>query len=314
LYGSNLKFIYHFHQHLVDMIILSGPASRELGERIAKAAGVEVQPVEHRLFPDGESYIRILAQVKDEHVVIIQTTAPQPDQKLMQLLVIAKTAKDYGAKMITAVVPYLSYSRQDKRFQEGEALTLDVVFRLLEATSINNLIIFDSHNPASIKIIEGNHNLKVYELSATPLLAEYYRVNGYEGAFSLSPDKGAIRLAKAASEVLKDSYDAFEKARDLKTGQTIMMIKDLDVRGKKAIVFDDIISTGSTMAQAVAGLKKQGAVSVAVGCTHALFMGGAEERILKAGADSIVASDCIETPFSKVTIANAVAKILLELG
>ncbi|MBM3291924.1 ribose-phosphate diphosphokinase [Candidatus Bathyarchaeota archaeon] len=296
------------------MMLLSGPASRELGERIANAAGIVNKPVEHRLFPDGESFIRILANVKNEHIIIVQTTAPLPDQKLMQLLVMSKTVKDYGAKQITAVVPYLSYSRQDKRFQEGEALTLDVVFGLLESTGVNNLIICDSHNPTSIKKIEENHTLKIHELSITPLLAEYYRSKGYENAFSLSPDKGAVRLAKAASEILNGGYGAFEKVRDIKTGLTTMEIKDLNVIGKKAIVFDDIISTGGTMAQAVAGLKNQGAKSVAVACTHALFMGGAEEKILRAGAESILASDCIETPYSKVTIADLVAKKILEIS
>ncbi|MBN1683007.1 ribose-phosphate diphosphokinase [Candidatus Bathyarchaeota archaeon] len=295
------------------MFLISGPASRELGERVAKFLGVNVHPVEHRFFPDGESYIRVNLPLQDKHVIIIQTTTPNPDQKLMQLFMIAKTVKDYGAKKITAVVPYLSYSRQDKRFLEGEALTLDVVFNLLDASNVDNLIVFDSHNPDSLKTIEEKHNINVYELSAIPLLAKYFESKSYQGAFSLSPDKGAIRLAKIASDLLKGGYGYFEKVRDRKTGQITMIVKDFDVIGKKAIVFDDIISTGGTMAQAVAGLKSQGATKVGVSCTHALFMSGAEERIMNAGADYIIASDSVETAYSKVTIAESIAQKILEL-
>jgi ribose-phosphate pyrophosphokinase len=105
----------------------------------------------------------------------------------------------------------------------------------------------------------------------------------------------------------------FEKNRDLRTGETTMFVKDVEVTGRKAVVFDDIISSGGTMAKAVKALKTQGAEKVAAACTHALFMGGAVEKIRDAGADLIVASDSVETPFSKVSVAGAVAELLRSL-
>jgi ribose-phosphate pyrophosphokinase len=276
------------------MIVIQGPASRELGMRVASELGVEPYPVEHRVFPDGESYIRLTSPVREEDVVIVQTTAPGQDQKLMQLFMTAGTAKDLGAKRVTCVVPYLAYSRQDKRFLEGEALSLDTVVGLLESLGVDVLVVVDAHSEESLKSIEEGHSLEVRNLSAIPTLAEELKRRGFGGAYSLSPDKGAIHLARAAASVLGGGYGFFEKERDRRTGEIEMKVKDLKITGERAIVFDDIISSGGTMAKAVEGLKGQGAEVVAAACTHALFMGDAKERIDKAGADLIIVSDTVQ--------------------
>jgi len=125
------------------MIIVPGPASLELGERVAQGLssriveGVKprVAPVEHRVFPDGESYIRF-TDVVDEEVIIVQTTSPPTDTHLLQLFLMVNTAKDLGARRVVAVVPYLAYVRQDKRFLNGEAVSIDVIIRLIEAAGL----------------------------------------------------------------------------------------------------------------------------------------------------------------------------------
>lgn len=295
------------------MIVIPGPASIELGGRIAGELGLEPKPLDYRVFPDGESYIRLTSQVACETVVIVQTTAPDPDTRLMQLLLTAGTAKDFGAKRIVCVIPYLSYARQDKRFLEGEALSLDVIFRLLEAAGVDDLVVVDVHSAVSMNAIKERHDICVHNVSAMPLLAGYLERQGYDGAYSLSPDKGAVHLAEAASKVLGGGYGSFDKFRNRKTGDIEMKVKDLNIKGERAVVFDDIISSGGTMARAIEALRAQGAAKVAAACTHALFMGGAEEKIRKAGADLIVASDTVETPFSRVSVASAVAEILKGL-
>jgi ribose-phosphate pyrophosphokinase len=296
------------------MIVIPGPSSLGLGWRIAESLGVEPQAVEHRVFSDGESYIRLTKPVAGEKVVIVQTTAPTPDTKLMQLLLMARTAKDFGAKGIVAVVPYLAYARQDRRFLEMEALSLDVIFKLLEASGVTDLIVVNIHNEASIRAIEANHNVKVHNLSAVSLLAEYLKKNGFDGAYSISPDKGAIYIVKAASDVLGDGYNFFEKTRDRKTGEITMVAKNLNISGHRAVVFDDMISSGGTMAKAIEALKLQGADRVAAACTHVLYMPGAEEKIRTAGADPILSTDTIESPFSKVSVAGLIADKLREIS
>jgi ribose-phosphate pyrophosphokinase len=289
------------------MIVVPGPASKELGEAIAAELGAPSEPVEHRLFPDGESYLRLPAGVEGEKVVLVQTTAPDPDRKMMQLLIMARTARDLGAAQITACVPYLAYMRQDKRFLEGEALSLDVVLGLMGAAGVDDLVVVDAHSASSLRQVEARHRVKVHNLSAIPLLAEYVKDHGYEGAYSLSPDVGAIRLAEEAGRVLGGRHGYFEKSRDRRTGEITMKVKDLDVDGVNAVVFDDIISSGGTTAKAVEGLKRQGAAKVAAACVHALFMPGAEEKIKAAGADLIVSTDTVESKHGRVTVAGLIA-------
>ncbi|MFP3951326.1 MAG: ribose-phosphate diphosphokinase [Candidatus Bathyarchaeia archaeon] len=295
------------------MIVIPGPASERLGARIVSSLEVGVGKLEHRTFPDGEDYIRIRAEVGGETAVLVQTTSPNPDVKLMQLLLMASTATDLGARRVIAVAPYLAYSRQDKRFKEGEALSLEVVLNLLESVGVDDLLVVDIHSERSLRRLESGKDLKVHNLSAIPLLADHLRGEGYQGAYSLSPDEGAVDLAKTAAGILKGDYDYFQKRRDRTTGDISMKVKRLDVEGKKAAVFDDIISSGGTMSRAVKALKEQSASKVAAVCTHALFMSNAEERIEQAGADLILASDTIETPYSKVTIAGLVADYLQSL-
>lgn len=297
------------------MIVIPGPASKELGARIASELGVEPHFAEYRVFPDGESYIRLTQAVEGETVVIVQTTAPMQDQKLMQLYMMAGTAKELGASRVVCVVPYLAYSRQDKRFLDGEALSLELVIGLLESLRVDDLIVVDAHSEESLKTIQVGHDLKVYNLSATPALARELRDRGFEGAYSLSPDRGAVQLAEAASKILGGGYGFFEKFRDRKTGEIEMKVVDLDVEGGRAVVFDDIVSSGGTMAQAVEGLKGQGAERVAAACTHALFMEGAEEKIKKAGADLIMASDTLYPPkgVATVSVAPLVANSLRKM-
>ncbi len=295
------------------MILIPGPASLGLGWRIASELGVEPHAVEHRVFPDGESYVKLTKPVQGETVAIVQTTAPNPDTRLMQLLLMAQTAKDFGAKRVIAVVPYLAYARQDKRFLDLEALSLDVIIRLLEATGVSDLVVVNIHNEASVRAIEARHRVRVHNLSAVPLLAGYLKKEGFDGAYSLSPDKGAIYIAEAASLVLGGGYNFFEKSRDRKTGEIKMTVKDLDIAGRRAVVFDDMISSGGTMAKAVEALKTQGAERVAAACTHVLYMPGAEEKIRGAGANPILSTDTIETPFSRVTVAGLITGKLREL-
>ncbi len=289
------------------MMVIPGPASLELGGRIASEMGVEASPVGHRLFPDGESYIRMTGRVEGEAVVIVQTTAPEQDRRLMQAFMMAETARDLGAERVALVAPYLAYSRQDKRFLEGECLTLDVVMGLIECVGVDDLIAIDAHSEASLRAVEEKHNVRVHNLSAMPLIAEHLKGTGFDGAYSLSPDVGAIHQAEAAARVLGGGCGFFEKERDRKTGEIRMRVEDLDIEGRNAVVFDDIISSGGTMAKAVEGLKGQGASRVAAACTHALLMDEAEERIRNAGADVILATDTVSNPFSGVSVAGLVA-------
>jgi ribose-phosphate pyrophosphokinase len=295
------------------MIIIPGPASNALGEAIAHKLGQEPVFIYNRIFPDGESYVRLPPYLEGKTVVLIQTTAPEPDRKIMQLLFMARTAKDLGAARIVAVMPYMAYARQDKRFLDGEALSFDIVFDLLEAVGVDDTIIIDVHCEESLAELKSRHKMKIHNLTAIFVLAEYMKKNSYDGAYSLSPDIGRKDVVEKASKLMGGGFAFFEKVRDRYTGKTTMVVKDLDLKSKNVVIFDDIISSGGTMSRAIQGLKSQGAGKVAAVCTHALPVPGANEKLRNAGADRIIATDTVESIYETVSIAGLIADYLREL-
>ncbi len=295
------------------MIIIPGPASVVLGEAIAKELGFKATLLNHRIFPDGETYIRFPEPIQGETVVLVQTTAPSPDRKLMQLLFMARTAKDMGAARIIAVIPYLAYARQDKRFLEGEALSFDIILGMLESVGVNDTVLIDIHNEKAVDALRRNNNMRIHTLTAIYYLAEYMKAHSYEGAYSLSPDLGRSELVEKVSKIMGGGFAFFMKVRDRYTGKTTMKVKNLNLDGKDVVIFDDIISSGGTMARAIQGLKEQGAGKVAAVCTHALPVPGANEKLKNAGADKIVATDSVESIYETVSVAKLVADFLKTL-
>jgi ribose-phosphate pyrophosphokinase len=290
------------------MIVIPGPASQELGKEIAKQLKARISSIEFTRFPDGESRIRFESSVEDNDVVIVQSTGPPQNENLIQLFLMADNAKDLKAKTITAVVPYFAYARQDQRFRLGEAFSLKTVVTLLKTCGVKRILAVNSHNPAILKTMP----IHIQDLSAIPLLAEYYKKKGFYNAVSLSLGKKGLDTAIEANNVLKGGYDYIPTQRDRTTGTVTLEEKTLPIRNQDVIIFDDIISSGGTMIKAVAYVKKQGAKTVNVACVHPLLTEEVKDRILGAGADQIVATDSVQSPISIVSIAPLIAEALAK--
>ena len=290
------------------MKIVPGPASKQLGEKIAELLNLETVPLAFKRHPDGESYVRLEGDVENEEVAIVQTTSPPQDTRLMQLALIADAAKRHGAKKITAVVPYLAYARQDRVFLKGEAVSVEAVARMLRAAGVDSLITVNVHKA---KVL-AKFPFPAKTVSAIPLLAEYFKKKGFEGAFSLAPDKGAVWLAEEAKQVLGGEYGYLEKHRDRYTGQVSIKKKGLNVHRKTVIIFDDIISTGGTIIAAAKVLKEQGADKVYAACVHPLLIENAEKRILEAGVEEVVGTDSVPSSASKVSLAPLLSRELAK--
>jgi ribose-phosphate pyrophosphokinase len=155
-----------------------------------------------------------------------------------------------------------------------------------------------------------NFSVPTSNLSAITLLAEHFKTRGLDGAFALSPDKGAVGLAEEADRVLGGGCGWLRKERDRYTGEIQVEEKRLDVQGKDVIVFDDIISTGGTIARAIKMLKSQGARRVYAACVHALLIGEAKTKILESGAEEIVGTDSLQTSVRTVSLAPLIAEAL----
>jgi ribose-phosphate pyrophosphokinase len=288
------------------MKIIPGPASTLLGEKISELAGYEKVPVVSRIFPDGESYVRLDGNVEGEHVAIVQTTCAPQDSRLMQLAFMVAAAKRNGASKVTAVVPYLGYARQDKIFLTGENISIETIAAMLKAAGLDQLITVNVHSePALTKF-----PFRAKTITAIPLLAEYFTKKGIKNAFTLSPDKGAMYIADQAKIVLGGESGHLEKQRDRYTGQTTQTAAHLNVKGQTVIIFDDIISTGGTIVGAAKILREQGAAHVYTACVHGLLIGDAEKRILDAGVEEIVATDSVPSHVSKVSLAPIISQEL----
>jgi len=288
------------------LMIVPGPASQELGLRVADLLKVKAVPMLYKNFPDGEFYLRFGGDVAGEEVVVIQSTGPPQDTHMIQLLLMIDAAKDLGAERVVAVVPYLAYARQDKRFLSGEAFSIKTIMKFLEACEVDLVVTVNFHNPHVLK----DFKVSVTNLSAVGLLAEYFRDRGFEGAFSLTLGKIAPKVANQADKVLKGGYGCIPTERDRLTGKVKLEEKPLPVKGEDVIIFDDIISSGGTISQAVKLVNSQGARRVCAACVHPLFSGETLERLSKNGAEVVVATDTVPSPVSLVSVAPIIAQAL----
>lgn len=282
------------------MKVLGGSASQRTAKELASILGASLVPVERKLFPDGEVYVRVPEKLRGEHVIVVQST--QPATGLIEALFLEEAAHDQGAAEITLVVPYYSYSRQDRVFQPGEVVSAKAIADLL-SDKADRIITVDPHK----EHILGFFGVEAHGVSAVPLLAKELAKHHVDTV--LAPDKGALDRAEFAAKCLGAEFDFMEKTR-LSGTEVVMKAKRLDVRGKTVAIVDDIISTGGTIATAAKELKAQGATRVLAACTHGLFLHGAIERLRAAGCDAVIATDSLDNPVGVVGCAPVIADAL----
>lgn len=297
------------------MKVFSGTSNKPLAERIAKALHTELSPLEMHIFPDGEKRIRILDSVVGQHTIVVQSTSTPADQHYMELFFIVDALKRNGAKSVTAIIPYLGYQRQDHLFREGEAVSLEVVIRTLEAVGVNKLIGFDFH---TVRVPEL-FRIPVSHLSALSLFAQRIRQEGWGNGDTVlvSPDAGGIRRIKQLSELLEGMpYATIVKNRDLATGEVSADEIEGQVK-KRALIVDDMISSGGTIISAANLLLRNDVEEIYVFATHPVFSDAATEVLQKSAAAGVFVTDSIDVPreklFSKLTILSIAKMVAKEI-
>ena len=281
------------------MKLIAGSASQLLSEKISTALKLPIIETQIKRFPDGELYIRILENIENEEVTIVQTT--YPDENIIELFLLLDAVKRAKAKTITVVIPYFGYARQDKQFKKGEPISAAALARLI-STLADNIITVDPHKEHILDFF----TIPAKSVSAVKPIATYLKEKKID--LVLAPDHGALNRAKKAASYLHCDVDYLEKTR--LDGSTISITpKSLEVNGKTAAIIDDIISTGGTMAEAIKQLHSQDVKKIYVSCTHGLFAGSAIKKLQEAGCEEIIATDTIQTQFSTVSVSSALEEI-----
>jgi ribose-phosphate pyrophosphokinase len=279
------------------MKIFAGSSNFLLAERIASKLGIALSSREIFLFPDGEQRIQIQESVINEDVVLVQSTAFPVDSHYMELFFLADAARRSGARTVSVVMPYMGYQRQDHVFRDGEAVSLQVIIQMLEALGVDRLVTFDLH---SIKIPEYFH-MPLSHLSALPLFAEQIKKRLWDTPDTcfVSPDMGGIRRVKQLSVLLGTMPSVtIHKERDLTSGALSISQVDGKIK-KRALIIDDMISSGKTIVLAAELLKKKGAAEVYVFITHPVFSSDAVTILKNSVIDRIYVTDSIEIPANK---------------
>jgi ribose-phosphate pyrophosphokinase len=284
--------------------VVAGPASSDIANNIARRLGVPLNVAQLRVFPDGESRIKL--DKVGENPIIVQSTHPPTDTHLIQMMMMAKKCTDDGAEQICAVVPYLGYARQDRAFLEGEVVSIALVAQLFETVGIKHIVTVDIHSKLAM-----SHFSSIQNVSSIPLLADYASKMKLHDPIAVSPDAGGTNRAQEFAQHLKIDMIALKKSRDKVSGQITVDEKlDMELSKRDSILVDDMISSGDSIIKAAEILRRKGAGKIYAICAHALLIGGAAQKIKSAGVQDIISTNSVPGDYAKVEVSSAIAAAL----
>ncbi|MFH1848901.1 MAG: ribose-phosphate diphosphokinase [archaeon] len=284
-------------------MIIGCSASVELARNIARRANDEFSPLLSEKFPDGETHLRFRTGIRGKDIALVQSLA-HPNDKLIEILFAAHTARDLGARSVTLVAPYMAYLRQDKRFYPNECISARVTARLFRV--FDRVITIDPHLHRIHRMSDlFRHSTR---LSANSLIGEYIEEH-FRDSLIIGPDEESCQWARKIAQHIKSHAVVLKKKRYNSRHVSIRIRGDVDLRTNVVIV-DDIISTGHTMIETVKEAKKLGAKKIYCICVHGIFAEDALTRLRKAGAAGIISTNSIEGPTSKIDISPLIARSL----
>jgi len=288
------------------VLVVGGSASPLLSARLSRLLKCKLIRPEVRRFPDGEIYVRINRDVGNERVLLVQSTGKKQNEDLVELLLTIDLLKDMGAKEVVAVVPYMTYARQDRRFKPGEALSAKTVCALIERTGTDEFITFDIHHEETL----SHFSIKAVSLTSMGVIGRYMRKLHLKRPLVLGADRGAMERARTVASEMGVDHDCIEKER-ITPEKVRVSTGSFDVRGRDVVIVDDIISTGGTVAESAKVLKRKGARQIYAACAHPVLIGNAIGRMRSAGVKKVIGTDTIERDVSIVSVAPVIAE---EIG
>jgi ribose-phosphate pyrophosphokinase len=300
-----------------DLVVMTGNAHRALGDLIAANLNIDLLQVDAGRFSDGEIQIKIGENIRGTDVFIVQPTMP-PAENIMELLLLIDAVRRASCRRVTAVIPYFGYARQDRKDQPRVPIAAKLMADLITTAGANRVLTIDLHAPQ----IQGFFNIPVDHIYSAPVWLNYFKDRSRDNLAVVAPDVGSIKMVRAFAKRLDASLAIIDKRRP-RPNEAVVMNFIGDVKGKEVVIFDDMIDTAGTLADAARVCHEQGALSITACCTHALLSGRALERLSDAPIREVVVSNTI--PFDRfdqcgkirvldisALLADAIERIHLE--
>ena len=275
-----------------ELRIFSGNANPDLAAKIGEYIGVPVGKSEVTRFSDGEIAVKIKEDVRGRDVFVVQPTCAPPNENLMELLILMDALKRASASRITAVVPYYGYARQDRKDQPRVPITAKLVANLITVAGADRVLTMDLHAGQ----IQGFFDIPLDHLFAINTFVEYFtKQRPLEDLVVVSPDVGGIKMARAYAKRLRAGLAMVDKRRINHIDTEVMDIMG-EVKGKNALIVDDLVSTAGSLVEAARVLKEGGAREVYAAITHPVLSGPARERLAGSPLKELVVTDSIPIP------------------
>ncbi len=256
------------------LAIFSGNSNRKLAEGICDGLEVSLGNALVERFSEGEVRVKINEDVRSKDVFVVQPTSPPPNDSLMELLIMIDALKRASAKRITAVVPYFGYARQDRKDQPRVPITAKLVANLITVAGADRVLTMDLHADQ----IQGFFDIPLDHLLAVGVFIDYFKKLNLDNLVVVSPDVGGIKRARAYAKRLNAGLAIIDKRRiSPERAEAIQILGE--VKGKNAVIVDDLIATGGSLVEAVVALKKAGALGIRAAISHGVLSGKAIELI-----------------------------------
>jgi len=293
--------------------IFAGTSSEVLAQKIVKYLDMDLSSAEIVRFADGETFAKSNESVRGCKVFIIQSTSKPVNESIMELLVFIDAIKRSSAREIIAIIPYYGYARQDRKASPREPITSKLVANLLTVAGATRVVTMDLH----ARQIQGFFDIPVDHMEALPILAKHFIKYGFhpDDTVIVSPDVGGVKRARGLANWLHTPLAIIDKRRAKANVSEVMHIIG-DIKGKKAILIDDMIDTAGTICNAAQALIDKGATEVYACATHAVFSDPAIERLKNSAFTEVVVTDSIQLPedrkFDKLKILST-SKMFAEI-
>ncbi len=286
------------------LTIVSGKANVELAKEICQYVEVPLGNAKISRFSDGESWIEIGENVRGLNVFVVQPTSRPVNENLMELLVMIDALKRASAGSIIAIIPYFGYARQDRKVKPRTPISAKLVADLISTAGATRVLAMDLHAGQ----IQGFFNIPFDHLNAEPVIMEYMRERFYgEDVVIVSPDAGGVERARSYSKRMKASIAIIDKRRDAPNESAVMNIIG-EVKGKTAIIVDDMIDTAGTLTQAANVILDKGATRVFAAASHPVLSGPAISRIEESSLEEVIVTNSI--PLTEPAIKTGKIKVL----